>query len=221
MLSKLYKIRYELFFISQLAILFGSLIIPVKLFEEIIMPVLFLLNVFSGILLISKSKRLTQIFTVFFLILLIVFVAKLVRHSQDDYLSYVRFGLYFLFYIIVCVEIIKQVLKTKSVSKNVIFGLMSGYLSIGLIAFFIFVSIEISVPDSFKGLMVHGTTFSNKVDSLLYYSYITLLTIGYGDIVPVTAVAQKAAVLVGVLGQFYIIIVTTVVVEKYIYFSRN
>jgi len=221
MLSKIHKVRYELFFISQVAILFGSLLMPADLFEEIILPVLFLFNVFFGILLTSKKKRLTKIITVFFIILLVIFVMKLVKNTQHEYLAFIRFAIYFLFYIIVSIEIIKEVLKTKSVSKNVIFGLMSGYLSIGLIAFFAFVSIEIAVPDSFRGLMVHGMAFSNKVDSLLYFSYITLLSIGYGDIFPVSAIAQKATVLFGIIGQFYIIIVTTVVLEKYIFFSRK
>ncbi|NAS32027.1 hypothetical protein GTQ40_13660 [Flavobacteriaceae bacterium R38] len=59
------------------------------------------------------------------------------------------------------------------------------------------------------------------MDSLIYYSYITLLTIGYGEIVPVTPVAQKAAILVGLIGQFYIVIITAVVVEKYIKHSKK
>jgi len=48
-----------------------------------------------------------------------------------------------------------------------------------------------------------------------------MLTIGYGDIVPVTPIAQKAAVLIGLVGQFYTVIVTAVVVEKYIRHSSN
>ncbi|WP_298530763.1 ion channel [uncultured Algibacter sp.] len=194
---------------------------PVDLFDDVVMPALFITNLFFGILLISKKKRLAQFFSVLFLILIVIYGANFVKRSENNLMSFMRFGIYFLFYIIVSVEIIKQVLKTKSVSKNVIIGLMSGYLSIGLIAFFVFVSIEIATPDSFKGLMVHGTAFSNKADSLLYYSYITLLSIGYGDIVPVTAIAQKAAILVGVLGQFYIVIVTTLVIEKYIFYRRK
>mgnify|MGYP001824796237 CR=1 FL=1 len=221
MLPKLHKIRYELFFFSQIAILFGSLIMPVELFEDAVMPVLFLMNLLFGILLISKKKRLAQFFTILFLILLVIYGANFVKRSDNNVMSFIRFGIYFLFYIIVSIEIVKQVLKTKSVSKNVIIGLMSGYISLGLIAFFVFVSIEIATPDSFEGLMIHGSAFSNKVDSLLYYSYITLLTIGYGDIVPITAIAQKAAILVGVLGQFYIVIVTTLVIEKYIFYRRK
>ena len=82
MLSKIHKVRYELFFISQVAILFGSLLMPADLFEEIILPVLFLFNVFFGILLTSKKKRLTKIITVFFIILLVIFVMKLVKNTK-------------------------------------------------------------------------------------------------------------------------------------------
>jgi hypothetical protein len=42
------------------------------------------------------------------------------------------------------------------------------------------------------------------------------LTIGYGEIVPATPVAQKAAILTGLMGQFYLVIVTAIVVGKYL-----
>ncbi|WP_282123657.1 potassium channel family protein [Algibacter mikhailovii] len=219
--GKLHDLRYGLFFCSQLAILFGSLIMPIALYDSVIMPILFMLNILFGLLLTSKNKRLTQAFAILFLILIVIFGFNLIKKSESNLLSFIRFGVYFVFYIFVTIEIIKQVLKTKSVSKNVITGLMSGYISMGFLAFFMFTSIEIAVPGSFKGLLPAGGTFLNKVDALLYYSYITLLTIGYGDIVPLTDVARKSSFFVGILGQFYIIIVTTVVVEKYIYNSRN
>ncbi|WP_101449582.1 ion channel [Aquimarina sp. MAR_2010_214] len=50
----------------------------------------------------------------------------------------------------------------------------------------------------------------------MYYSYITLMTIGYGEIIPVTSLSQKAAILVGMMGQFYLVILTAIVVGKYI-----
>ena len=52
--------------------------------------------------------------------------------------------------------------------------------------------------------------------SIIYYSYITLVTIGYGEIIPVTPIAQKSAILIGLLGQIYVVIVTALVVGKYI-----
>jgi hypothetical protein len=123
--------------------------------------------------------------------------------------------IYFVFYTIITFEIVLQVWRTNEVNKNVIFGLMSGYVSIGLLGFFVFFSIELATPHSFQGLLIDGT-ISDKIDSLMYFSYITLMTIGYGDITPITDIAQKATMFFAMMGQFYMVIVTAVVIEKYI-----
>ena len=132
-------------------------------------------------------------------------------------LSLLRLSGYFLFYVVVTSQIIHQVWYAKRVNKNVIFGLTSGYISLGLIGFFIFLTIELMMPGSFQGgvLWDKGTT-DVLADELMYFSFITLMTIGYGDILPATALAQKATMFVGLVGQFYLVIITAVVVEKYI-----
>ena len=111
-------------------------------------------------------------------------------------------------------EIILQVWRAREVNKNVIFGVMGGYVSLGLIAFFLLMGIYIAEPDAFRGL--EGLQGKGLSEHLLYYAYITLMTIGYGDIVPVRPLGQKAAVLIGLSGQFYLVIITAVVVGKYI-----
>ena len=64
-------------------------------------------------------------------------------------------------------------------------------------------SIELMNPGAFTGaLLEFDQNFELRADSMLYYSFITLLTIGYGEIVPVIPIAQKAAILVGLIGQF-------------------
>jgi hypothetical protein len=179
------------------------------------MNILFLVNIISGMVLISKKKLFKKFFIAIFSAMFILFVLNLIKGGEREGLSFIRFGVYFLFYISVTIEIITQVWNAKTVNKNVIVGLMSGYVSIGLLAFFVFSSIELSTPNSFNGLLIDGTEFSSKIDALLYYSYITVLTIGFGDIVPVTAIAQKATVFIGLCGQFYIVIITAVVVQKF------
>jgi hypothetical protein len=211
----LYKNRFELFFFVQLLILFGPLIFSNPFHENILMNILFLVNIISGMVLISKKKLFKTLFVVLFSGMFILFLLNLIKGGEREGLSFIRFGVYFLFYISVTIEVITQVWNAKTVNKNVIVGLMSGYVSIGLLAFFVFSSIELSTPDSFKGLLVEGVEFSSKIDALLYYSYITVLTIGFGDIVPVTMIAQKATVFVGLCGQFYIVIITAVVVQKF------
>ncbi|MEO0573364.1 MAG: ion channel [Bacteroidota bacterium] len=127
-----------------------------------------------------------------------------------------RFGLYFVFYVTISIEVIRQVFNAKFVDASVILGLMCGYVALGFLGFFFFMSIELIHPGAFEGVVVASENFYLKADGIMYYSFITLLTIGYGEIVPVIPIAQKASILIGLCGQFYMVIVTAVVIEKYI-----
>ena len=133
----------------------------------------------------------------------------------------IRLLMYFLFCLLVTINIVKQIWRAKNVNKNVIIGLMSGYISLGFFAFCLFMSIELLHPGAFQGVLLESDVFRFRADAIMYYSYITLLTIGYGEIVPVIPVAQKAAILIGLLGQFYLVIVTAVVIEKYISYANK
>ena len=220
MLKRLYHNRFEIFLVTQVAIVFGSLFFPIDFFDIILQPVLFLLNIISGILLISKKKKLMWFCILLFVVSSIVFGTEIIQHKTENYIL-VRLSVYFVFHIIVTLNIIKQVWNAEFVNKNVIMGLMSGYISLGFLAFFLFMSIELIHPNSFSGKLLETTDFGTRSESIFYYSYITLLTIGYGEIVPVTPVAQKAAILVGLMGQFYMVIITAVIVEKYIAHSKK
>ena len=217
MIRKLYDNRFELFLSSQVAILFGSLIVPPVFFETILEPLLFLINLLAGVVLISGSPKLMW-FSICVLVLnTILFGISTTVGDEPRHISLMRLSGYFLFYVLVTVQIIKQVWYAKRVNKNVIFGLTSGYISLGLIGFFIFLTIELVIPGSFQGgLLLNNTSTDVLTDKLMYFSFITLMTIGYGDILPVTSLAQKATMFVGLIGQFYLVIITAVVVEKYI-----
>lgn len=216
MVNKVYTYRFELFFFSLTTILFGAVFFPNQWFEDVLSPILFIVNFLSGILMISKTKKLKRFFLFLLAILVIVFYRSQVLKNQDESNDFVRLAAYFVFYVMVTSELIKQVWKSKIITKNVIIGLMCGYICIGLIGFFMFLAIEMYIPGSFSGieLSIHNT--ASQVDSLLYFSYVTLLTIGYGEITPVSLIAQKAAILTGLAGQFYLVILTATIVGKYI-----
>ncbi len=214
-MKTLRKYRFELYLISFCLLLFGSLFFPAQVFITYIDPVLIVLNIMAGFVLISSRKKTRRLYAVLFVFLM---VFELVRFSQSasenmDY-QVIRFVLLSFFYTVVTVEIILQVWHAKEVTKNVIFGVMGGYISLGLIAFFLLLGIHIADPDAFRGLV--ESQGEGLTQNLLYYAYITLMTIGYGDIVPVNPLAQKAAVFIGLLGQFYLVIITATVVGKYI-----
>jgi hypothetical protein len=189
---------------------------PSTWFENWMMPIFLLLNIAFGVLLVAKKKKLFRFMLVFLMISVVMAVMGFVNSGIENRVDYFKLGLYFLFYAIVTIEIIKQVWKAKIVGKNVILGVISGYISLGLLAFFLCISIEIISPNSFSGIVIIPGVNTDTTEQLMYYSYVTLMTIGYGDILPVTPIAQKASVFIGLIGQFYLVIITAVVVGKYI-----
>ncbi|WP_375236124.1 ion channel [Winogradskyella sp.] len=218
MLDKFYSYRFELFLFTQLIILFGSLFIPLDLFENWIMPLFLLINIASGIILLSKKRLVSKLLVIFLAISTIFVVFTFFDSTLNENYNYIKLASYFIFYGFVTIEIVKQVWNAKDVGKNVILGLISGYISLGLLSFFLCLTIEIIYPNSFSGITTHAINIgpSEMSDSLMYYSYITLMTIGYGDILPTTPIAQKAAIFIGLIGQFYLVVLTAIVVGKYI-----
>ena len=220
MIDNLYKHRFAIFFIVQLLTLFGSLLFPEERFEVTILPLLLKFNIVAGILLISQNKKLMWFVIVLFLIAISAFGVSFFQRSVEGNLS-LRLVIYFVFYTVLTYQIIKQVWQAEHVDSTMIIGVMSGYVSLGLIAFFLLMAIELHQPGSFTGVLLNSDDFTLRVDGLIYYAYITLMTIGYGEIIPATPVAQKVAILTGLMGQFYIVIITAVIVGKYIQHSER
>ena len=216
--EKLYNLRFDFFFITQLALLFGSLVFRGEVFDQIVAPVLFLLNQAAGILLISKRKELFWFFLVLLLCSSAIFGLAQANQQMTEVTEYIEFGIYFAFYLLITYEIIRQVWYSAKVNRRVIIGMISGFICLGLVGFFIYMSIELTQPASFEGglLYLQDSQPETLTEQLMYFSFITLLTIGYGDITPVTPLAQKASILIGLVGQFYLVIITAVVVGKFI-----
>ena len=216
--AKCHAYRFEMFLATLAFNLFGILIFNDAIFNAYLLPLSLLLNIALGINLISRRKTKILI-TVIFIATAFTSGFAMFKGNISE-LNLLSFVFYFLFFVIITFEIVRQVWRINEVDKNLIMGVISGYICLGLVGFFIFMAIEMLQPGSFQSsLFADSYTISQKSDSLLYYSYITLLTIGYGEIVPLTTAAQKAAILLGLLGQFYLVILTAVTVGKYINYN--
>jgi hypothetical protein len=193
-----------------------SLFIPVVWFEDWVLPLLLLINFVSGVILVYKNKIVFKVLMTLLIVSTLLIIWDLMSTTKNPNLNYIKLITYFVFYAIVTIEIVHQIWKTKVVSKNVILGLMAGYISLGLLSFFLCLSIEVMHTNSFSGLVYGTSANADIMDQLMYFSYITLMSIGYGDILPVTATAQKATIFIGLIGQFYLVVLTAIVVGKYI-----
>lgn len=101
------------------------------------------------------------------------------------------------------------------VSNSHLYTAVSIYIMLGMLFFSLYSAIDILHPGAFQ----HGTSeaVANRPSpsELLYFSLITLSTIGYGDIVPVYGEARMFAALEGMIGVLYVAITIAVLVSAY------
>ncbi|HUI12186.1 MAG TPA: potassium channel family protein [Xanthobacteraceae bacterium] len=76
------------------------------------------------------------------------------------------------------------------------------YLNFALVFFTIYRLMEVLLPRSFSNLPHSGSEFGSGA-ALLYFSFTTLTSLGFGDITPVHPLARSLANLEGVIGQLY------------------
>ncbi|GAD29443.1 potassium channel family protein [Photobacterium leiognathi] len=109
-------------------------------------------------------------------------------------------------------SIMRQILFTGSINTNKIIGSMALFLLLGLMWAIAYLMLLHVFPDSFHGLKP-GPWHENFSDAA-YFSFITLTTLGYGDILPVTPLAKVFAYLEAIIGVFYMAIVVSSLVSS-------
>ena len=108
------------------------------------------------------------------------------------------------------------IFSAKTVSSEVICATLCLYLILGLFWAQIFVLLETVVPGSFGGKILDpGCPPWQQVQSFVYFSFITLTTLGYGDITPQTQGAGALCQAEAIIGQFYIAVLVARLVSMY------
>jgi len=116
-----------------------------------------------------------------------------------------------LFFGLIAVVVLRHILSVKEVTADTILGAICAYLLLGMAWAMIFSLIEILAPGSFlRGGSDITAGFAGSggrtVSSFIYYSFVTLTTLGYGDITPNSSPAAALSSLEAVTGQLYIAI---------------
>jgi hypothetical protein len=123
---------------------------------------------------------------------------------EDARLTIVQLMFIFLFLNLTTYLACKQVLFSGNVDGNKIIGSICIYIMMALVWTFGYLLVEEIYPGSLGGLK-HSDWHDNLQD-VIYFSFVTLTTLGYGDISPITPLARFLAYMEAVAGQFYIAI---------------
>lgn len=206
------KRKYEILLVSFLILIFGDVFFHSEIY---VAPLLVIQNVLASTVLFYGKRK-------WRLPLLVLLVLLIVIEGYDllfgfTYSRLVFAVLYIIYFVFLSAEVYRQMLKAKEITMSMISAVLSGFIILGLIGAYTFSIIEFFHSNSFNNLTAGTDGFSD----LIYFSFITIISVGYGDITPATLLAKKAAMFFGLIGHFYSVVVIGIIIGKFISNREN
>jgi len=159
---------------------------------------------------ILAKKKTAKIVTYLVGLITLILIWLELHHEQSKTIEGFRLLSSFSLFCVFSAILISQIRKIKKVNISFILGPILGFLYLGIIGGIVFEAIHFFDENAFN--LING--FSGF--SFYYFSFISISTVGYGDITPLTAPAQSITLVMNIIGQFYMAIVIGVFVGKYI-----
>lgn len=106
-------------------------------------------------------------------------------------------------------------LRMARVDADTVFAAINAYLLIGLTFAFAYMVIDVLVPGSFDHSQILMGDANEAFESFVYFSYVTLTTLGYGDITPRSLEAGAFVYTEAMLGQLYLAVLVARLVGMY------
>jgi len=200
---------YPFFLISLASFLFIPSIIGGTT-GELLSNVLFILLIISSLALVDSKSKVIRI--IVYIVGIVGIVSEIIHefiHPLSNSVQAIFMVITFIYFIAIFIELIRQIFTSEQVTLNLVLGAFTGYIMIGIIGFFVFRIIFLLDPSSFA-------IPTDSYQDLIYFSFVTLTTIGYGDISPLSEAARNFAILLGLVGQFYNTVIIAIIIGKFL-----
>ncbi len=178
---------------------------------------LFSLILISGVMVVAKSRFIAL------LIVILAIVSFLVRWAEEFVpgtgLEILDTSLSLVFLGMLSVIVLFQVFREGPINMQRISGAVVIYLLIGLMWALAYKLVVLYLPGSFN--FPNSPAEGQKPDIMVrleYFSYVTLTTVGYGDITAVNPIARTLAMLEALIGQLFPVILIARLVSMELYY---
>jgi hypothetical protein len=142
-----------------------------------------------------------------------IILSILAWNLNSSIYNYASFATTFCFLLLAIRCIATDVVHGNEISANRVTGAVSLYLLMGMLWAIAYALLEMSSTGSFTGFSEpRAQGWSNE---WVYFSFVTMTTLGYGDLAPLSATARTFAYMQAVFGQFYIAILVAGLVSAY------
>ena len=210
--------RFRRFTTVQLLVALGLLFFAFPFVEEvkggdIIVSLLFSLVLISAVLAVASRRR-TLVVALFLLIPAIV--GRWINHFRPHLVPPAVFlvaGLVLVAFVVV--NLLRFVLRAPSVNTEVLCASISAYLMLGLMWTMAYWLVDQLTPEGAFSFNTNAGMHSMNGFNAFYFSFVTLSTVGYGDITPVSKVVRMLAAMEAMTGLLYMAILIARLVALY------
>ncbi len=170
-----------------------------------------------GMLAVSDQR---QHFVITVILLALALAAKWIHHFRPDLVHpTVPLAGIVVFYGFVVAQLLRFIVRAPRVDLNVLCAGISGFLMLGLLWMPLYLLVAQLDPGAFN--LPGGASGTLDGFSAFFFSFVTLCTVGYGDITPVSKVARMLAVMEAITGLFYMAVLISRLVSVYSAASRD
>ena len=128
---------------------------------------------------------------------------------------YLASGLCVLTFCVLCAALATRfILANREIDWNHLMGASSVYLLLGVIWTVLFAVARLVDPNALTNVTV-APGEPGEVGQLLYFSFVTLTTLGYGDVTPVSSLARNLVVLEAVVGQLFVAVLIASLIGRF------
>ena len=167
-----------------------------------------------SILGVIENKRQSKLKGLHILILISVILIWVMHLTNLNFFNILSFAFSIIVFMSASVIMITQIVESKSVDVKVIGEAINGYFLIGVM---------FTLTNTLLWTFNHDSIGIDtpEIANFVYYSFITLTTIGYGDIAPQSDFAKLASVFFGISGQLYLTIIMALIIGKFLNKKNN
>ncbi|MEM9366615.1 MAG: ion channel [Planctomycetota bacterium] len=172
--------------------------------QRLVFNILFLAVILSAIRALSYSRLRRRVAASIGSLAFIL--ASIAEFHPTWIVSLLTTACYLAVFAILLLSLSERVFRSGDVDLDRIAGAANLYLLLGILFALIFTMLEIMQPGSFAMTETVSADGAGQglVSALIYFSNVTLTTLGYGDVLPVTRPARTLATLEAVFGQLYL-----------------
>ncbi|MFY8035931.1 MAG: ion channel [Cyclobacteriaceae bacterium] len=211
----LHKRKYEFLLIALIQHLFiGIFLRDLHFYTTIVWPInMLLLGIASVGVFVGKGKWKNIIRNLLFLIVLALPIGLPFFGKVPGYFQFLNVA-YVVFFMFILWEVMRFLIKPSYINADIISASACGYFLLIEISTFLLQFFFYQNPQSFNGVSTVDPA-STFVD-LLYFSSVTITSIGFGDITPQAHYTKLIASFIGITGQFYSVVLVGILISKFV-----